>query len=687
MKTSLNWLNRYLGKPASYDDVCRLLPDVGLPIETDQSGPVTTFGGASDIAFETEITSNRSDCLSHVGLAREVAAASGNNLKLPDCVLPSAGSEKVESLTKVTCEDPALCPLYIARVIRNVKVGPSPQWMIDVLEAVGLRTVNNVVDITNFVLLELGQPLHAFDMKRLRGGRIIVRRAKAGEQFIAIDGTKHTLADHMLVIADSEVPVAVAGVMGGKDSEVGQETTDILLESAMFDPLSVRRTGRALKLKSDSSYRFERGVDPLGVETASKRAAKLICELAGGTLAQGVIRVGIAPPTPRAITMRIARCNALLGTDLSADVMLGLLDRLGLFPKHDGHGIITCIVPTFRLDLEREVDLIEEIARSYGLNHIAKHDKIELVVRPVQPVRVAQRKLREALVSHGFHETMTFSFVGEKQGQPFLPAGCEPVIVDHDRCRSEPMLRPSLLPSLLACRKRNQDVGNANVKVFELATTWRREGGEIRERTTLALVADITDTGSRDAAASMALRALRGAIEEMIEAVGGSGSAVSITPAESSLHSHAGSVAVGGKAIGTLGVLCDHLVSLFDLQSHVVVAELDLVSLLSLYPPAQKASALAKYPAIERDLSFVVGDEVRWADIEANVQATKPAMLESLAFVGSYRGKPIPAGRKSVTLRMIFREPLRTLRHEEVDPQVAQVVERVKASLGAELRT
>ncbi len=688
MKTSLNWLNHYLDRPVTADELAALLPNVGFPIDSTEA--VVTAAGTHDLKMEVEITSNRSDCLSHVGLARETSAAGGMAVKLPDCSLPAAAAPAVASLTSVEVRDDKLCPLYTARVIKGVKIGPSPRWLADRVEAVGLRTVNNVVDITNFVLFELGQPLHAFDLNRLRGRRIIVRRATTGEGFLAIDGTKHTLRDSQLVIADEQAPVAIAGVMGGRDSEVSDATTDVLLESAQFDPLSVRRTRVALKLSSDSSFRFERGVDPLGVELASRRAARLILELAGGQLAEGVIRVGGPQATPRAITMRVARCNALLGTSLAPQRMVDLLNRLGLFPKLavvNGAEVITCVVPTYRLDLEREVDLIEEVARLHGLNQIPTRDKIELIVHSPSPVVQARRKVREVLTAHGFHETITFSFVSPRHGQPFLPAGDDDVRVTHDRRKAEPVLRPSVIPSLLECRKTNQDVGNSGVKLFESASCWSRRGGKIVERTMLALVADVDESAGKGVeAAAMALRAMRGTVTELIAQLGGLAGAAEFTPGQSPQFSASAGVSVNGRQVGVIGVLADTTQKLFDLQVPVVVAELEAAAILSLYPPRRKSAALARFPGIERDLSVVVAEETSWATIEGHVRATQPAMLESLDFVGTYRGKPIAQGRKSVTLRMVFRDSAGTLRHDQVDPQVAGVVDRLKQHIGAELR-
>ena len=680
MKTSLQWLNSYLDQPVSAQQVIALLPDVGFPIDSQES--VTASTGQSDVRMEVEITSNRGDCLSHVGLAREVAAAAKKKLALPDMTLPTATDAKVETVTRVENHEQTLCPLYTARVIRGVKVGPSPAWLIDRLAAVGLRSVNNVVDVTNFVLFELGQPLHAFDLKRLRGEAIVVRKAKKNEPFTAIDGTKHTLRDDMLVIADAQVPVAIAGVMGGLESEVGSETTDILIESAIFEPLSVRKTSRSLKLKSDSSYRFERGVDPLGVDLASKRAAKLIIELAGGKLCEGVIRVGASAPTPRAIELRVARCNSLLGVKLEASLMVELLERLGLFPRLN-QNVITCVVPTFRLDLEREVDLIEEIARLHGLNQIPQREKIELNVRPVQPITVARKRLRETLIAHGYHETITQSFVSPKLGEPFLAAGHTPAAVEHDLRKGEGMLRPSVLPSLLSCRKTNQDVGNTGVKLFEMAACWSRHDDKIVERSELAILVD-AEAGSDGLARTM--RALRGAIEEVVAALAGNKASVSLVPADLSICTIAAMIQINGVSIGKLGSLSDSLLKAFDLQTGVVVAELDLPSLLALFPPQRKVGALPRFPGIERDLSIVVSDEIHWSDIESHVQSTCPAMLEELRFVTTYRGKPIEAGQKSVTFRMVFRDPQRTLRHDQVDPQVAAVVDCLKQKVAATLR-
>ncbi len=675
MKISLAWLNSYLDRAVGGDEAEALLTAVGFPLEGRQA----TAGG--DEMLDVEVTSNRSDCLSHVGVAREVAAASGRRVIDPDASLPAARGD-IHAAATVTLDAADLCPLYTARVVRGVKVGPSPAWLRQRLEAIGLRSVNNVVDVTNFVLHDMGQPLHAFDLAKLRGHKVVVRSARDGELFTAIDASKHRLQPGMLVIADDHAAVAVAGVMGGLDSEVSAATTDVLIESAEFSPLGVRRTSRALKLASDSSYRFERGIDPLGVDRASRRTAKLIVELAGGTLCEGVIRAGRDDPSPRRVTMRLSRCGQLLGREVGVDRVIALLESLGLSPVRAGDDAITCTVPSYRRDLQREIDLIEEVARLDGYDKIAVAQKLSLQVRPPQASVGAMRELRRVLTAHGYHETVTFSFVRPEHGQAFVASapGVEGVLIDDARRKAEPMLRPSLLPSLLACRKTNQDAGNRDVRLFETAATYRREGGTIVETRRLALLADVPGHDVQQA-----LRDLRGGIEELIAQL--SGQAVTLEPGDARGMAQAAAIHANGTTMGAMGAIDPAVIRAFDLQSPVVAAELELDALIASYPPVRRVSELPRFPGIERDLSVVVDETVPWQAVEAAVTAARPELLESLTFVGTYRGKPIDKGRKSLTLRMQFRDPQRTLRHDEVDPQVQRVVQSLQAAVGAQLRT
>ena len=680
MQTSLAWLNAHLDQPVSAEEASSVLTGLGFPVEAIES--VTTSAGTSDTALDVEITSNRPDCLSHLGLARELSAATGRALIAPDDAEPEATDQPVDDITSVDNQSSELCPVYTARVVRGVTVGPSPKWLADRLEAIGLRPINNVVDVTNYVLFELGQPLHAFDMQTLAEQRIVVRPAAKGESFKAIDESEHTLDDSMLVIADAKRPVAVAGVMGGAATEVSDATADVLLESAMFEPLSVRRTARTLKLASDSSYRFERGVDPLGIERASRRAAALIQHLAGGSIAEGRIRAGEPEPEPTAVSLRPERANQLLGLDppVISDQQAQYLDRLGLSPKQNGEAI-RCTIPPRRLDLVREVDLIEEIARLHGLDQVPVQQKIHIVARPPQTRVSARQTLGRALAAHGYHETITFSFLEPGQGEPFLPAEASPATVEAQRQSAQSMLRPALLPSLLICRKANQDLGNRDVQLYECAACWHEQQGAIAERDHLALLADAPH-------AEAALRSMRGTLEELIEQLGGqpSRAGCAVEPIEDTRFHTAGRFAVNGQEVGRFGCVSQALQQRFDLQTPVVAAELDLPSLLALYPPQRGGGALPRYPGIERDISVVVEETVPWQRIDRAVAEAEPALLEGLDFLDVYRGKPIAKGQKSVSFRLRFRDPTRTLRHEEVDPQVQSVIDQLKRDANAELR-
>ncbi len=681
MKVSLAWLNTYLDKPVGADEAEDLLTRIGFPIESREALGGTGAGRDGDVVLDVEVTSNRGDVLSHLGVAREIAAARGGVVKVPNAAISKKSDESATALTSVTVEAPELCPLYTARVIRNVKVGPSPTWLRQRLESVGLRSVNNVVDVTNFILLESGQPLHAFDLARLEQRRIVVREARAGETFKAIDASEHKLSPGMLVIADATRPVAIAGVMGGQESEVGTATTDLLLESAIFAPLSVRQTSRALKLASDSSYRFERGVDPVNVEAASLRAAQLIVEVAGGVVASSVVRVGEETATPRQITMRLARCAAILGITLSPAQIVASLQPLGLEPRlDDAAGQVHCTVPSHRLDLVREIDLIEEVGRLHGYNDLPVEKKIHVVARSLQPDVAAARKLREVLVAHGYLETVNFSFVVPTLGEVFVPADARAVMIEDERRKKEPMLRPSVLPSLLSCRKANQDAGNVAVRIFETAATWTRRGDEVIEQRTLGLLADVeTGRGS-----DVSLRELRGTVAELIERL--TGKVAAFDPVDHPAMSAAAAVSLDGVKLGIVGLVAPAVQKRFELQEPVMLAELALEPMLAAYPPTRTAQPLARFPAIERDLSIVVSEEVTWRQVEAEVRAASPALLEDLRFVTTYRGKPLDKGSKSVTLRLVFRDPATTLRHQQVDPQVAAVVQRLNQSLAATLR-
>lgn len=678
MKTSLNWVNRYLARPVSVAEFSATLPPSGFPVE----GCDPQADG--DFKMEVEVTSNRPDMLCHTGVARELAAKTGIALKLPAYAVPAEKGGPVAAAAQVVMET-AECAVYTARVIKGVKVGPSPAWLKTALENIGLRSISNVVDVTNFVMFEMGQPLHAFDLAKLSGGKIAVREAKKeGEAFLAIDGSKHTLKAPMLVIADGQRPVAIAGVMGGKDSEVAEATTDILIESALFEPLSVRRTSRQLRLGSDSSYRFERCPDPAGVEKASRRAAELILEVAGGTLCQGVIRLGAAEPADRTVVLRPQKTRDLLGLDVADAEQRQVIESLGLGIVATEGGSLCVAVPSRRADLVREVDLIEEVARLVGMDRIPKLPALPLTVRATQPRVEARRITGAVLAAQGFHETITPSLVPDKAAKAFVAAPAS-LFGDKGARKEGGQLRPSVLAGLLACRKTNADAGNAEVKLFEAAACWERDGAGVRERRSLALLADA------GADAQFALRTLRGTLEELVEALAGAPArarlALAVLPGDAAAPQ--AQVRLDGQILGVFGVVAPAVRKAFELEAALVFADLDIEALLALYPPKRASGALPRFPAIDRDLSVVCDEATHFAALETAIRGAKPALLEDVSFVTTYRNAKAGAfpgpGKKSVTLRLLFRDPERTLRREEVDGQVAAVVEKLKA-VGAELR-
>jgi phenylalanyl-tRNA synthetase beta chain len=684
MRTSVTWLNDYLDPPATAEEQARVLTAAGFPLDGE---------GIADNGEpwqEIEITSNRGDCIAHLGFAREICAVTGRRLKEPRSACPASGPA-AETLVAVVNERPDLCPLYTARVIRGVRVRPSPEWLRRRLEAIGLVPRNNLVDATNFVLFELGQPTHVFDLATLAGPEIRVRCAREGETLLPIgEGAAPVrLRPSDLVIADRDRPVAIAGVKGGAESAVREGTTDILLEAATFAPIAVRATSRALRLSSDSSYRFERGVHPAEVDAAAERLASLILELAGGTLAPGVVRAGATIEGPRSVSLRPRRVRSILGVDLPLERMLARLEGLGFAPRVVGRGDeerIECIVPARRLDVEREIDLIEEICRTEGLAAIPVRDAIPVRVVASQPAVSGRRAMKDLLVGLGFVECITHSLVSEQAAYAFAsPESC--LLVDDERAGGEPVLRPSVLPSLLRVRRHNLDNGIGELDLFEYAScfTIADDGsGRHRERMTLALLVD-APSGDGEGAA----RRLRGAIERIATLLAGSHARTAIDPTAPGPEwlAPGGSVSIDGTPVGAAGLLAPVTLARFGLDRPLAAAELDLEALLSGYPPETRSAPLPAHPGTDRDISAIVDERVRWADLVALVEGLALPNLESIAHVATYRGKQTGPGRKSVTMRLLFRAADRTLRGEEADAAVATAVAALRERLGAEIRS
>ena len=645
-----------------------MLSDLGFPCEGIEKQ-------ADDTVLDVEVTSNRGDCLSHIGVARELAAATGKELRLPRIELDEMDKDASE-FAQVEIREPELCGRYTARIIDGVKVGPSPQWMIKRLEAVGLRSVNNVVDATNYALMETGQPPHAFDYATITEGKIVVRRAVAGEQIISIDGSKCELTDDMLVIADAKRPVAIAGVMGGLETEVSENTTTILLEDAYFDPVCVRTTSRRLALPSDAAYRFERIVDIERIDWASQRTAQLIVQVAGGHIAKGVVDVYPKQASREPVSLRLSRLNKLLGIEVPPETVMQILAALNFEPQR-ADDVVTCVSPTWRSDINREVDLIEEVARVYGYDKVPTRRKIQIEAVPADTRHKLSESVRRFLNACGFYETVTVTFVEQGVADLFGANDACLRVKDATR-RSANLLRHTLLGSLLGVLKTNVNARNLPCRVFELADTFLPSDSQEtlpNEGMKLSLVCDSD------------LRQVRGAVEGLIKRLAPH-TDVAFVPAELAWSDVGAQVTVGGQVIGTAGVFSRTVCDKMDFKDMAPVgAELDFDVLTALNAGPIKIRPIPRFPAIERDLSIVVTEETVWVEIAQAVQDSAPPELEDVRFVDIYRGKGIASGYKSVTLSLRFRDEDGTLTHETVDGFQDAILRRLNESVGAELRT
>jgi phenylalanyl-tRNA synthetase beta chain len=671
MKISLNWLKEYVQIDCPVEELAEMLSNLGFPNDGIEYID-------DDAVIDVEITSNRGDCLSHIGIGREAAAYLGRELRLPDVTFKES-DKQAPDMVKVEIANSELCHRYTARVITGVKVGPSPEWIVRRLEAVGLRSINNVVDATNYAMMEGGQPPHAFDFDKLSGGRIVVRNAAAGEKLVSIDGTKCDLTSDMLVIADGKGPVAIAGVMGGLETEVSESTTTILLEDAQFDPVSIRTTGRKLGISSEASFRFARKVDTEMIDWASKRCAQLIAELAGGTVCRGVVDAYPVKEHREKVAMRMGRLKKLLGIDIDKDKVLGIFSGLGFEPVVGGDDAIICTSPTWRHDIGREVDLIEEAARSHGYDKIPVEKKLNIEVAPPDERERLSCRLRGYLGGCGYYETINVTFVDENTAGCFGSGIGEHLSVGDVSRKTANLLRGNLMGSLLEVLRSNHRAGNAVCWIYELADTFIPNAGSPNglptERTKLAFACDSE------------FRDLRGVIEGLVDAVR-KDAKTEFRPARRQWAAAAAEVWVDGRQAGEAGVVSKDLASRFDLsEGTVCVAEMDFGMLLEMAGGVSALKPIPRFPAIRRDLSLVVDEKVSWADISASVNTKAPAELEELEFVGIYRGKPIPSGKKSVTASLRFRDEDGTLRHEVVDGFEKAIVDRLTTGLGAELRT
>ncbi|MEO1279019.1 MAG: phenylalanine--tRNA ligase subunit beta, partial [Planctomycetota bacterium] len=597
MDASLRWLASLLDRgaggenadsPLTADEVDTALTAAGFPLDGIEPK-------GDDALLDVEVTSNRGDCLSHLGLAREIAALTGRMLQPRAIDEVPRGPSVADHLTLVnecSAGDHPACPTFTAHVIVGAKIGPSPDWLRSLLESVGQRSINNAVDVTNWLNLEMGNPSHVFDLDRLDGRRLVIREAVDGEPLTTLDAADRKLEAGEIVVADGAKATSLAGVIGGKDSEVSDTTTNIVLEVATWDPARVRTASRAHGVRTDASHRFERVVDPRTCLPAAEIAARLIAQLTGGTLCEGVLVEGAPMPEASAITLRPQRCAAVLGIETPADEIVRLLRSVDIAVGVQGDALACTPPPQRAHDLTREIDLIEEIARLRGFDAVPLARRLAIKAQPPQPEERAMEAISSALTGLGFFETVTFSFTSPDKAEPFLPAGGSIVNVDDDRRGAEPTLRPSLLPSLLTCRRVNRDAQvqqAGGLRLFEVAATyWSKGAGTNEESRKLSMVVDAGGEGAKAKLEDVqhGVRVVKAGIEAMVALCFGHGARVRVEtggdlpPAMDAANAGRVSVDPGdGQTpvpLGYFGLPSQATLATFDLDRPVIVAELEL---------------------------------------------------------------------------------------------------------------
>jgi phenylalanyl-tRNA synthetase beta chain len=730
-----------------------------LPADAKVGQPFAEYLGRTggDVVFDLEITPNRPDWNSVIGIAREIAAVTGNPLRMPnvseggaprrpDSNVDSGArgtrpSEKTEDLVSVRIEDADLCPRYTARVVKGVKIGPSPDWLRSTLEKVGIRSINNVVDVTNYVMLEIGQPLHAFDYHLIAKQRaagvppadqaetrnsgkmpesrcqptIVVRRAKAGEEFITLDGQKHKLTTENLLIADEQKGIALAGVMGGQNSEIKDNTADVLIESAYFKPTNIRRTSKTLGLRTDASYRFERGADIDINDWASARCAQLILETAGGQLAEGVVDAYPKPVEPKQIALRHYKVNELLGIELRPEEIEFYLGQLGL--KTAGRKArpigadttpepVTFQIPTFRVDLKREADLIEEVARLHGVDKIpSTPPRGAIGANAFDATHDVLAEARRILSGLGLNEAQGQTLIANAECRM---QNAELVVLANPLSADMDVLRPSLLPGLIHSLRHNVSHKNYDVALFEIGRVFQRAAGvppadqtgkqsrqqdagstfKEERRVAIALTGQralpFWNGGERDA--KFDTYDLKGVLEEFFDQFGLRGMTFSRRPDSSGLFLESATISLGKNQIGEFGQLLPALAKKYDLRDAALLAELNLDLLLARRNPVRSFKPLPAFPAIRRDVAMIVPEATTYDAVLQVVKQTKPANLETAELFDVFRGKNVPEGQKSLAYAFTYRAVDKTLTDAEANAAHAKVVDAFKAQLKATVR-
>ncbi len=679
MKISYKWLKEYVDIKLEAEKLAQELTMAGLEVTS-----IEKIG--NDSIMEFEITPNRPDWLSYIGIARETAAITGKKLKVNKPKL-TAYSLKLKAAIEIKDKD--LCPKYTARIIEGVNVGPSPKWLVEKLEKMNLRPVNNVVDITNFCLFESGQPLHAFDYDRLEDKKIIVRRAKKDEKITTIDGDQRALSGNMLVIADGKRAVAVGGVMGSANSEVTSSTKTILLESAYFNPISVRRTSRKLGLVSESSYRFERSVDIDGVIPTSDRAVSLILELCGGK-AGPITDAGAKKSTKKLVTVRPSKIKSVLGGDISNAFIKKTLINLGLKVKAGSKDKLSVAIPGFRQDLKKEIDLIEEIARIYGYDKFSS--TIPAMVDQTQKKnfdfdgceerRLIKDTIKNTLVSLGLNEIITYSLISEKYLESLDGINKQDIIhIKNPLSSEQEVMRPTLVPGSLNIISRNINRRLKDQKLFELGKVYLESGGEIE---CLAISLTGLASGFWLNRKKVDLFYLKGIIESLFERLGIRNYSINIEKAFS--REGKSVISIDSQGVGIMAGASKKTLGSFDIKQGVFIAQMAVRPLIKAAKLHKRFREITKFPSAARDLSIIVDETVLREKIASTIKKSGGALVKKVDFFDQYKGKQIPEGKKGLSYSIEYQAKDRTLTDNEVNKLHSEITSALKDQLGAQIR-
>jgi phenylalanyl-tRNA synthetase beta chain len=676
-----------LGQEAS--GIMILPPHVPLGVDLGEAM------GSKDTILDISITPNRPDCLCVIGVAREIAALTHQKVKVPLLSLYDRG-EEIHQKTSVMILDQDLCPRYVARMIENVKIGPSPHWMSNRLEKVGIRSINNVVDVTNYVMMECGQPLHAFDFELLEKGRIVVRRAKEGEEFVTLDGVKRTLDGEMLMICDGVKPVAIAGVMGGLNSEIKEDTRRVLLESAYFNPEGNRRTSKRLGLETEAAYRFGRGIDYGGCLSAANRATQLIQELTGGKVVEGVVDVYPTPIKPSPIRLSVRKIHQVLGTEVSAEQVGNYLEDLELEVQGEDEDVLVVTPPSFRGDLEREIDLIEEVARLDG------YERIPITIPKGSPSSeerskefIAERKVIDTLINHGYHEVVTYSFTS--------PASWDTIGLPPDDPRRKHLrilnpltedfsvMRTTLIPGLLETAQYNISRKNSNLKFFELKKVFipqerERLPEEIKFLVGLAMGFD-RDPHWAFSPRPVDFYDIKGCVEDLLDAL--QIKRAKFNKAEDIPYLHPGKaskVVLDQEVLGVIGEVHPQVLGHYEIHGKAYLFEMDFSKMVKWAGEERRFQSLPKFPVVYRDLSVVVDRALEAEKVMEAIRAFQQPFVEEITLFDIYQGPPIPEGGKGISYRIRYQANDRTLTDEEVNQYHEKILTRLREVFQFELR-